>query len=86
MTPAARYDGPMSHAARDASASGPPYMVGEEVLCDGERYVVAGIGEGPYPYRLLATHPEGARIRWAAGPELSPLRSYTEPRADTDAS
>lgn len=76
----------MSHAPHDSAPEGPPYVVGEEVLVDGDRYVIAGIGAGPYPYRLLATRAEGAHVRWAAGSELAPMRAYTEARADTDAS
>ena len=62
-------------------------MVGEEVLYDGIRYVIAGRREGPYGYRLLAS--AGRRggagtIVWAAEAELAPLRAYTDARHDTN--
>lgn len=66
---------------------GPVYMIGEEVLYDGDRYVVSGRREGPYDYRLLSSsgrHSGDAKIVWAAESEISPLKSYTEPRDDTN--
>ncbi|MDZ7800629.1 MAG: hypothetical protein U5K81_07550 [Trueperaceae bacterium] len=65
---------------------GPRYMIGEEVLRDGKRYVIAGRRQGPYPYRLLSAsgrHAGEGAIVWAAEDELAPMRSYTEPRDDT---
>lgn len=62
-------------------------MVGEEVLRDGVRYVIAGRREGPYGYRLLASAGrEGGtgKIVWAAESELEPLRAYTDARDDTN--
>jgi hypothetical protein len=54
------------------------FTVGEEVLYGGERFVVAGIDPSrPYPYRLLATTPKGARIVWAKAKQLAKLASYT---------
>ena len=63
----------------------PLYNVGEEVLFDGERYVIAGRADGPaFRYRLLATSAAGARVAWAQPGQLSRLASYTESRDDTD--
>ena len=62
-------------------------MVGEEVLYDGDRYVIAGVREGPYGFRLLSSggrHSGDAKIVWAAEADLSPLRAYTDPRNDTN--
>ena len=54
------------------------FTVGEEVLYGGERFVVAGIDPSrPYPYRLLATTPTGARIVWAKADRLAKLANYT---------
>jgi hypothetical protein len=55
---------------------------GEEVLFDGERYVIWGV-EGER-YRLLASGPGGAKFRYARSGELSKIESYTRPRDDTD--
>lgn len=66
---------------------GPVYTIGEEVLYDGDRYVVAGRRDGPYGFRLLSSsgrHSGDAKIVWAAEHELAPLRAYTDPREDTD--
>ena len=62
----------------------PTFTIGEEVLYDDVRYVIAGTrGEGTRRYRLLATLPEGARIVWATEDEIHKIRAYTEPRDDT---
>lgn len=61
------------------------FTVGEEVLFEGERFVVGDkSAEPPYRYRLLATRPDGARIVWAWHQELSKLASYHQARDDTD--
>jgi hypothetical protein len=66
------------------TAATPGYNVGEEVLFDGERYVIGGLSDGPaYRYRLLATSSQGARVVWAQPQHLSRLSSYTLPRDDT---
>jgi hypothetical protein len=58
---------------------------GEEVLVDGDRYVISAIeGRPPARYRLLATTPQGPSVRWAAPSELRKIEAYTRPRADTD--
>jgi hypothetical protein len=67
------------------------FTVGEEVLYNGERFVVAGIDPSrPYPYRLLATTPKGARIVWAKADQFAKLANYTSfaperPRRSTKA-
>jgi hypothetical protein len=60
------------------------FTIGEEVMYDEIRFVIAGKREdGPTRYRLLATRPEGARIVWATEGEIGKMRAYTEPRDDT---
>ena len=60
------------------------FTIGEEVLYDDVRWVVAGMrGDGTKRYRLLATRPEGARITWATHDDLLKIESYTRPRDDT---
>lgn len=62
----------------------PTFTIGEEVIHEDVRYVVAGIrGEGVPRFRLLATRPEGVRIVWATQNEIEKIRAYTEPRDDT---
>lgn len=63
--------------------TGSPFSIGEEVLYEGERFVIAGTRAGPYPYRLLATRSSGTRIVWAAPSQMAPMRAYTDPRDDT---
>ena len=65
---------------------GPRYTVGEEVLYQGRRYVIAGIGPGAYGFRLLAAssrHADDAAIVHAAESELEPIESYVRPRDDS---
>ncbi|MDF1521901.1 MAG: hypothetical protein P1P87_03670 [Trueperaceae bacterium] len=63
------------------------FTVGEEVLVEDVRYVVSSIeGDPPTRYRLLATTPAGARVRWAAPSQLHKLTVYVRPRDDTDTS
>ena len=64
------------------------YSVGEEVLFDGERWVVSQTlrgsdPEAPLRYRLLATSPGGARFAWALPHQLHDMSSYLEPDDDT---
>lgn len=60
------------------------FTIGEEVLYDDVRFVIAGKREdGPTRFRLLATRPEGARIVWATENEIQKMRAYTEPHDDT---
>lgn len=62
----------------------PTFTIGEEVIYDDVRYVIAGIrGEAATRYRLLATRPEGVRFVWATHDEIEKIRAYTDPRDDT---
>lgn len=62
------------------------FSVGEEVLYDGQRYVVSLIEPGPDGrHRLLATGPHGARVVWTRAAALEKNAAYTRPRFDTDA-
>jgi len=64
----------------------PTFKVGEEVLYDGRRYVIAGRRSGPYGVRLLAAsdrHERDAGIVWAPESGLSKLESYLRSREDT---
>lgn len=61
-------------------------MVGEEVLYQGRRYVIAGRRPGPYGVRLLSAsdrHARDADIVWTAESGLSKLDSYLRSRDDT---
>lgn len=59
------------------------FTVGEEVLYDDERFVIAGISiTPPYYYRLLATGKRGAKVVWAVEKELEKIRAYTESKRD----
>lgn len=63
------------------------FTVGEEVLVDDVRYVVSTIeGDPPTRYRVLASTPRGAHVRWVAPHELRKLSVYVRPRDDTDTS
>ncbi len=58
---------------------------GEEVLVDGERYVISAIDGGPpMRYRLLATTARGPVVRWATHHELRKIETYTTALDDTD--
>lgn len=58
--------------------------MGEEVLYDGERYVVWGMSdEEPKRYRLLASGKGGAKIVWVAHEDLAKLERYTKATDDT---
>jgi hypothetical protein len=60
------------------------FTMGEEVLYDGERYVIWGMSEDePKRYRLLASTTKGAKIVWASPKDLEKIRSYTNPQNDT---
>ena len=55
------------------------FTVGEEVLFQGERYVIAGVDPTrPYPYRLLAVAPSGTRFVWASHESLAKIDAYTK--------
>ncbi|HRP45993.1 MAG TPA: hypothetical protein PLT07_00460 [Trueperaceae bacterium] len=60
------------------------FSTGEEVLYQGERYVISTSSpRPPYQFRLLTTTPEGARVVWAAASELTKMERYTRPINDT---
>jgi len=60
------------------------FMVGEEVLYKGRRYVIGTApAQPPYRYRLVATTPDGARTASARAEDLHKLEAYTRPRDDT---
>jgi hypothetical protein len=60
------------------------FTMGEEVLFEGERYVIWGISEDePKRYRLLATTSKGAKMLWVNPNELQKMKHYTEPQDDT---
>lgn len=60
------------------------FTIGEEVIYDDERYVIAGISRDQPPrYRLLATTPKGARVVWVSPQQLKKMARYTEPVDDT---
>ena len=60
------------------------FSVGEEVLYEGQRYIISTApAQPPYRYRLVATTPQGARMVWATAEQLGKIESYTRPRDDT---
>lgn len=60
------------------------FTIGEEVMYDDERFVIAGLSAGePVRYRLLATTPSGARVVWARPEDLGKMLTYTRPNDDT---
>jgi hypothetical protein len=62
------------------------FTVGEEVLYDGERYVVSELRPGQtYQVRLLQTTSSGARMPWVEVSDLRKIEVYTRPRDDTRA-
>ncbi len=76
----------MTTAPETPQEDRPPivFTVGEEVLHEGERYVIGGIDAGPPErYRLLATTARGARIVWVPRRELAKLEPYVRPNDDT---
>lgn len=62
----------------------PTYTVGEEVLFEDRRYVVSMIDTDGGRYRLLATTPAGAHVRWARHGQLQKMARYLHPKDDTD--
>ncbi|HLV11791.1 MAG TPA: hypothetical protein VKY42_05015 [Trueperaceae bacterium] len=60
------------------------FTIGEEVLYEGERYVITlRQPQPPYRYRLVRTTADGPEVRWALGDDLAKITAYTEPRQDT---
>ena len=61
------------------------FNVGEEVMHDGRRFIVAGHHKGPLLLvRLLATRPTGVQVVWATPEALERIESYTTPSQDTN--
>ncbi len=60
------------------------FTIGEEVIYDGERYVITlRQPQPPYRYRLVRTTAGGPQLAWVEGDDLRKISAYTEPRADT---
>lgn len=60
------------------------FTIGEEVIYDEERYVIASKSDQkPLRYRLLATTPKGARMLWVDPKDLEKIVRYTKPFDDT---
>lgn len=60
------------------------FSVGEEVMFEGERFVIADISDSePIRYRLLATHVKGTQIEWASKKQVKKIVSYTKTYDDT---
>lgn len=60
------------------------FTVGEEVLFEDERFVIAAIEPGgARRCRLLATTASGARVVWAPHAKLQKMTRYTQSRDDT---
>lgn len=60
------------------------FAIGEEVIYDEERYIVAGYEAARVtPYRLLATTSQGAKVVWSSEADLQAIASYVTPCLDT---
>lgn len=60
------------------------FAIGEEVIYDEERYIVAGYEAARVtPYRLLATSSQGVKVVWSTEAELQPVARYFTPNLDT---
>lgn len=60
------------------------FTIGEEVLFEGERYVVSELRAGElYPVRLLQTTRTGARMPWVRLQDLNKIAAYTTALDDT---
>ncbi len=63
----------------------PSFSAGEEVLYQGQRYVITtASAEPPYRFRLVASTPTGTRVTWARPEQLHKIESYTRPVDDTE--
>lgn len=61
-----------------------PFTIGEEVIYDGERYVITTIRpEDPYEFCLIRTGMDGAEIVWANSPQLQRMEQYLMEQDDT---
>ncbi len=60
------------------------FTIGEEVLLEGERFVITLRQPlPPYRYRLVRTTPTGPEVTWAELGDLAKIERYTTPRQDT---
>ncbi|MGL4612267.1 MAG: hypothetical protein ACRCYY_21745 [Trueperaceae bacterium] len=60
------------------------FTMGEEVLYDGERFVIWGMSDDePKRYRLLATTKQGMKIVWVSLNDLDKISKYTKSQDDT---
>lgn len=65
------------------------FTIGEEVMYDGERYVVSELRPSlpgqpePYQVRLLRTTRSGARMPWVQLSKLRKMDVYTQAHDDT---
>ncbi len=57
------------------------FTMGEEVLYEGDRYVIWGMEDSRY--RLLASTKQGTKIVWASQKDVEKIRKYTEAQNDT---
>lgn len=62
----------------------PSFTIGEEVLYQGDRYVISTASpQPPHRFQLLATTPTGVRFAWVNPEQLGKMTSYTTPTDDT---
>ena len=62
------------------------FTIGEEVLLDGERFVITlRQPSPPYRYRLVRTTATGPQVAWAEPDDLAKIERYTTPVPDTPA-
>lgn len=62
------------------------FTIGEEVLLEGERFVITLRQPlPPYRYRLVRTTATGPEVAWAEPDELEKIERYTTPVMDTPA-
>jgi uncharacterized protein YigE (DUF2233 family) len=59
------------------------FSVGEEVLFEGDRYVVSQVDPASERVRLLATTAEGAQVVWTTLGRLLKIDAYTRAHDDT---
>jgi hypothetical protein len=60
------------------------FEVGEEVLYDGDVYVISARSPAPpFRYRLLASRPGGTRFVWADEDRLARMEPYLRSLDDT---
>lgn len=61
-----------------------PFTIGEEVLYDGERFVITtSRPPEPYEFTIARSGAEGAQILWANSSQLKRISQYVDPKDDT---